>query len=45
MLIPHFFVERIRKKLRDQNNGLTIDYNRYNYGQLVATVVQEGLTL
>ncbi|XP_058181167.1 uncharacterized protein LOC131299598 [Rhododendron vialii] len=43
--LPYFFAEKIRKKLRDQNNGLTIDYNRYTYGQLIAIIIQEGLTL
>ncbi|KAI8545611.1 hypothetical protein RHMOL_Rhmol07G0053100 [Rhododendron molle] len=43
--LPHFFAEKIRKKLRDQNNGTTIIYDNYTYGQLVSIIVQEGLTL
>ncbi|KAI8554885.1 hypothetical protein RHMOL_Rhmol05G0131500 [Rhododendron molle] len=43
--LPYFFAEEIRKKLRDQNNGTTIIYDNYTYGQLVSIIIQEGLTL
>ncbi|XP_058192187.1 uncharacterized protein LOC131309594 [Rhododendron vialii] len=43
--LPYFFAEKIRKKMIDQNNGLTINYDNYTYGQIIAIIIQEGLTL
>lgn len=43
--LPTFFAEKVRKRLRDKNNGMNILYNNYTYGQLIAIIIEEGLSL
>ena len=40
----NLFAERVRKTLRDKNNG-TIPYHNYTYGNLINSCIQEGLAL
>ncbi|XP_028066124.1 uncharacterized protein LOC114269059 [Camellia sinensis] len=42
---PTLFAEKVRKKLRDCHNGMTIPYAEYTYGQLVDIVIDKGLAL
>lgn len=41
---PHFFSDRDKNRIKQKNSG-TIPYNQYNYGELVAKVVVEGIHL
>uniref|UniRef100_A0A7N1A7L2 Peptidase A2 domain-containing protein n=1 Tax=Kalanchoe fedtschenkoi TaxID=63787 RepID=A0A7N1A7L2_KALFE len=41
--LPHLFAERVRKTLR--KDMIAIPYDRYTYGELIKTCVQEGLSL
>ena len=42
--LPNLFAERVRKTLRDKNNG-KIPYHNYIYGNLINSCIQEGLAL
>ncbi|XP_028115638.1 uncharacterized protein LOC114313449 [Camellia sinensis] len=43
--LPTLFAERVRKKLRDRHDRMSIPYYRYTYGQLIAIITDEGLAL
>ena len=42
--LSNLLAERVRKTLRDKNNG-TISYHNYTYGNLINSCIQEGLAL
>ena len=43
--LPNLFTERVRKRLREMHDGISIPYNQYTYGQLTSVILQEGLSL
>ncbi|KAL7263031.1 hypothetical protein ACSBR1_001243 [Camellia fascicularis] len=43
--LANLFAEKIRKKVRDRHNRMSIPYNQYTYGQLIGIIVEEGLSL
>ncbi|KAL7163809.1 hypothetical protein ACSBR2_039848 [Camellia fascicularis] len=43
--LSSLFAERVRTKLRDHHNRMTIPYTEYTYGRLIGIVTEEGLAL
>ncbi|XP_045798027.1 uncharacterized protein LOC123892268 [Trifolium pratense] len=43
--LPHLFAERIRQTLRNNNDGININYSDLTYGQIISTCINEGLSL
>lgn len=42
--LPPFFAEKVRDRIRQQNNGI-IPYAQYTYGDISAEIVAEGINL
>ena len=43
--LPPLFAERVRQKLRDNNDGQNIPYNSYTYGYIISVITQVGLSI
>ncbi|HEX7868547.1 MAG TPA: hypothetical protein VF455_00395, partial [Chryseobacterium sp.] len=43
--VPTFFAEKVRKKLRDKHDRMSIPYDQYSYGHLISVIIEEGLSL
>ncbi|XP_028111364.1 uncharacterized protein LOC114309755 [Camellia sinensis] len=43
--LPTLFAERVRKKLWDRHDRMSIPYEQYTYGQLCSIITDEGLSL
>lgn len=43
--LPTFFAEKVRKKLRDKHDRMSIPYDQYSYGHLISVIIEEVLSL